>query len=81
MEIKVTIRSKQLSKEELRHLIQSIRDCEQKSFPTKEIYIHVDAPGLTFAQVQDILRSIRPPFRELSFEWLRREPPFLCFRG
>ena len=39
MEVKVIIQSKELSKEELQHLIQSIRDCEIKCFPEKEISI------------------------------------------
>lgn len=47
MEIKITIQSKQLSKEELQLLIQSIRDAEQKSFPDKEILILIESPELT----------------------------------
>ncbi|GAI13654.1 unnamed protein product [marine sediment metagenome] len=62
MKVKVTIQSQQLSKEDLRTLIQSIRDCEQKSFPDKEIAIWVDAPELTSAEASEILASIKPPY-------------------
>ena len=63
MEVAVTIQSKQLSKEELRALIQAIRDCEQKSFPDKEIQILIDAPELTTAEASEILTSIKPPYQ------------------
>jgi len=33
MKVNLTLESQQLTKEELRLLIQSIRDCEQESFP------------------------------------------------
>ena len=64
MKVKVTLQSQQLSKEELRLLIQAIRDCEQKSFPDKEIYIWIDAPELTTAEATEILTSIEPPYNE-----------------
>jgi len=63
MEVKVTIQSKQLSKEELRALIQSIRDCEVKSFPDKEISIRVKVPELSEAECTEILTSIKPPYK------------------
>ncbi len=63
MEVKVSIQSKQLSKEELRLLIQAIRDCEQKSFPDKEIFIWVGAPDLTREEMTQILTSIKPPYK------------------
>jgi len=63
MGIKITLESKQLSKEELRLLIQSIRDCEQKVFPDKEIVIWVEAPELTRAEMSEILTSIKPPYK------------------
>lgn len=62
MKVKVTIQSQQLSKEELQLLIQAIRDCEQKSFPDKEIFIWVDVPELTSAEASEILASIKPPY-------------------
>ena len=63
MEVKVLIQSKQLSKEELQLLIQAIRDCEQKSFPDKEISIWIDAPDLTREEMTEILTSIEPPYK------------------
>ncbi len=67
MEVKITIQSKQLSKEELLLLIQAIRDCEQKSFPDKEIFIWVDAPELIREEMTQILTSIKPPFEHGPF--------------
>ena len=63
MEVKVIIESKELSKEELRCLIQSIRDCEVKVFPDKEISIWIEVPELTTAECNQILASIKPPYK------------------
>lgn len=63
MEVKVTIQSKELTKEELRALIQGIRDCEVKSFPDKEISIWVEVPELSEAECTEILTSIKPPYK------------------
>lgn len=63
MRVKVTIQSPDLSKEELQHLIQSIRDCEQKHFPNKEIFIWMDLPQLTREEAAEILSSIKPNYR------------------
>ncbi|MBA7642706.1 hypothetical protein ES703_50412 [subsurface metagenome] len=63
MEVKITIESKQLSKEELRLLIQAVRDCEQKSFPEKDISIWIDAPELTSEEMTEILNSIKPAYK------------------
>jgi len=67
MEVTVTVQSKQLTKEELRALIQGIRDSEQKSFPDKEIYIWIVAPKLTRAEANEILTSIKPPYKSGPF--------------
>jgi len=63
MQVTITIQSRELSKEELRLLIQSIRDCEQKSFPGKEIAIWVEVPGLTAEECNEILASVKPPYK------------------
>lgn len=63
MEVKITIQSSQLSKEELQLLIQSILDCEQESFPNKEIFIWIEAPELTNEEAAEILNSIKPPYK------------------
>lgn len=71
MEVTVTIQSKELSKEELQALIQSIRDCEQRSFPDKEIYIWIDAPELTNEEAAKILDSISPPYKYGTSLWVK----------
>jgi hypothetical protein len=66
VEVKITIWSSQLTKERLKllaqTLIQSIRDCEQGSFPDKEISILVEIPELTAGEVTDILNQIKPRY-------------------
>lgn len=63
MNIKVSVESKQLDKEELRLLIQSIRTCEQTSFPEKEISLWIEVPELTQAECEEIMVSIKPPYK------------------
>lgn len=63
MQVTITIQSNELSKEELRLLIQSIRDCELKTFPDKEIAIWVEVPGWTAAECGEVLASIKPPYK------------------
>ena len=63
MQVTITIQSKELSKEELQQLIQSIRDCELKAFPDKEIFLWVEVPELTAAECAEILASIKPPYK------------------
>ena len=63
MKVKLIVDSQQLTKEELQQLIQSIRDCEQKSFPDKEVFIWIDAPELSASEGKQILASIKPPYK------------------
>ena len=63
MKVKLTLSSQQLTKEELQHLIQSIRDCEQESFPDKEISIWIEVPEFTKSECAEILASIKPPYK------------------
>ena len=63
MKIKLSLESQQLTKEELRLLIQSIRDCEQESFPDKKIAIWIYAPDLSQSECKKILASIKPPYK------------------
>lgn len=72
MDVKLTIQSNQLSKEELQALIQGIRDCEQRSFPDKEIYIWIEAPELTSEEAAEILDSINPPYKYGTSLWVKR---------
>ncbi len=60
MKLKLTFESQQLTKEELQLLIQSIRDCEQESFPDKEISIWIEAPELSTQECEQILLPAAP---------------------
>lgn len=62
MKVNVQVKSEQLNKEDLRFLLQAIRDCEQKNFKDKEIFIGAEAPDLTTDEMGEILKSIIPPF-------------------
>lgn len=62
MRVKVTLQSNELSKEELRRLIQSIRDCERKHFPNKELFVWIDLPQLTRREASEMLTSIKPAY-------------------
>ena len=63
MKVKLSLESQQLTKEELQRLIQAIRTCEQASFPDKEIYIWIEVPELSEQECQEILASIKPPYK------------------
>lgn len=61
MKIKLIIESKELTKEELQCLIQSIHDCKGKSFPDKGIFLYIEVPELTEAETIEILTSTTLP--------------------
>ncbi len=61
--VKLTIESQQLTREELRTLIQAIRTCEQASFPDKEIFMLIEVPELSKEECHEILASIKPPYK------------------
>ncbi len=63
MKVKLSLESQQLTKEELQLLIQAIRDCEQESFADKEISIWIEAPELSARECEQILASIKPPYK------------------
>ena len=62
MKVKVTIQSTELTKEDLRSLLQAIRDCEQSTFRDKKIFILVEVPDFTKDELAEILKSIKPPY-------------------
>lgn len=65
-----------LSKEEIRALLQAVRDVEQANFPNKQIMILLLAPKLSAAECKDMIESIRPPFTGAPPMVIpRREPP------
>jgi len=62
MKINLSVTSDQLNKEDLRALLQAIRDCEMATFPDKEIYVSAEAPELGTDEMTEILTSIKPPY-------------------
>ena len=62
MKVKLSVKSDQLNKEDLRALLQAIRDCEMATFPGKEIYVSAEAPELSIDEMTGILTSIKPPY-------------------
>jgi hypothetical protein len=63
MKTTILSQSDQLNKEDVRSLLQAIRLCEMATFPNKEIYIKVEVPDLTADETNEILQSIKPPFK------------------
>lgn len=62
MRVKVIVQSQQLSKDDLRCLLQAIRDCEQSFFREKEIWILAEALELSADEMTEILISIKPHY-------------------
>ena len=62
MKVNLSVKSDQLNKEDLRALLQAIRDCEMATFPDKEIYVLCEVPEMTEDDVTGILKSIKPPY-------------------
>jgi len=62
MRVKVTIQSKELTRDDLRALLQAVRDCEQRFFKEKQIWVRVDAPDLSRTEMTEVLTSISPPY-------------------
>ena len=60
--VKLSVRSDQLNNEDLRALLQAIRDCEMATFPDKEIYVSAEVPKLSTDEMTEILTSIKPPY-------------------
>ncbi len=63
MKTTISLQSDQLNKEDVRVLLQAIRLCEMANFPNKEILISVEVPELTTDEVNEILKSIKPPYK------------------
>ena len=62
MKVNISVKSDQLNKEDLRALLQAIRDCEMATFPDKEIYVLCEVPEMTEDDTRDILTRIKPPY-------------------
>lgn len=77
MRVNLSIKSEQLNKEDLRALLQTIRDCEMATFPDKEIYVSAEAPELSTEEMTEILTSIKPPYNygPVIFKYAGEEQP------
>ena len=64
MKMNVVVYSEEMNKEDVRALLQSIRDCEQKSFPDKTIVVAVFVPELSTEDVNAILSQMKPSFKQ-----------------
>lgn len=63
MKTNIQVQSDQLSKEDVRTLLQAIRLCERANFPDKEILILVEVPELTATETEEILKNIKPAYK------------------
>jgi len=63
MKVTMSIRSDQLNVEDLRALLQAVRDCEITTFPDKEIHVFVEVSELDMAECTKILASTKPPYK------------------
>ncbi len=75
MKVNMSIKSDQLNKEDLRALLQAVRDCEMATFPNKGIYVSAEVPELSSDDMTDILTSIKPPYNygPVIFKYKKRE--------
>ncbi len=64
MKISVFICGEDFTREDLRLLLQGIRDQEQKFSQDKEMFMAVSAPELTAQEMVEILSSLKPPFKQ-----------------
>lgn len=60
MKIWIETREGEFTREELRELLQRIRDLEQRE-PARTVMVLVDAPAYKEEEMLEILRSIEPP--------------------
>jgi len=64
MKIGVVIWGEGFTGDDLRLLLQGIRDQEQKFFPFKEVFMAAYADELTTDEMAGILISLKPPFKQ-----------------
>jgi len=60
VKVNISVRSDQLDKEDVRALLQAIRDCERATFPEKQTYVSCVIPEMNKKDLKNILDSIRP---------------------
>jgi len=51
-----------LTKEDIRAILQAIRDAEQTNFRDKKISIFVSVPALSTQEMEEVIRSVEPGF-------------------
>ncbi len=61
MEINITVNNDTLSEDELKKLMQCIREIEQNK-PERHINIFINSPEKTTEEVKNVLSSIKPGF-------------------
>jgi hypothetical protein len=66
MKVNIVIYSEELAREDIRVLLQAIRDCEQKHFKGKEVGIALFAPALSKEQCQELIAGIEPGFPHIQ---------------
>lgn len=73
MKSKFILESDELNKEDLSALLQAVRDCEMKNFPDKAISVTLYVPELSKDDTEDILTSIKPPYKFGPFVYSFKE--------
>ena len=64
MKLNVVIYSEELTKEDLGHLLRSIRDLEHSVLSDKAIAVAIFAPEMPAEDVTAILQGLKPKFRQ-----------------
>jgi len=83
MKVKIVINATGMTKEDMRALLQAIRDCEMATFPDKKIYVSAEVPELSTDEMTEILTSIRPPYNygPVIFKYSEEELPIRLDEG
>lgn len=81
MKIKLTIKSDELDKDDLRALLQAIRTIEQTAFKEKKIYVSCEAPDMPTKDMAEVLSKIDPPYDygPVIFKYLKYSEDDLAF--
>ncbi len=60
MKIRIETKGGEFTKEELKELLQCIRDLERRE-PARAVMVFIDAPAYKEGEMLEVLRSIEPP--------------------
>lgn len=72
MKININVENGTLSNEELKKLVQCIRDIEQNN-PVRTIYIWIDAPDKKIEEMKELIDSVKPGFSHKAVFDFRKE--------